>query len=190
MSRAIAFLHAINVGGRLAANATLRQAFERLGHANVRTFISTGNVVFDLATRPTPAMAKAIERQLQGTLGFEVPCFLRSEAELHAIVKHNAFDYSTLAAAKELHVGFLGNPLTSHAIERLMDLRSAHDQFHVHGREIYWLCRTRRHASTFSPQTFEEALHVPTTFRPFSTLLRLMPWIEAERPSASRLAPR
>lgn len=186
MTRAIAFLHDVNVNGRIIANADLRAQFEAMGFENVRTFISTGNVIFNLDTRPTQLLTKRIEDHLAQAFGMKIPAFLRSEAELHAIAHHRAFDYSTLHAAKEMHVGFVAVPLPSAAIERLMALRSELDQFHVNAREIYWLCRSRRQASPFSPEVFEKALHVPVTFRPLTTLLRMIPWIEAERPSASR----
>jgi uncharacterized protein (DUF1697 family) len=185
-TRVIAFLHAINVSGRLVSNETLRAEFENLGLSQVRTFISTGNVVFNTPLRPTQTLAQQIETRLSNALGIKVPTFLRSEAELHTVAKHPAFDYSTLVAAKELHIGFVANPLSSAAVQRLMALRTPLDQFHVNGREIYWLCKARRNASAFSPAVFEQALHVPVTFRPLSTLLRMLPWIDAETPSASR----
>jgi uncharacterized protein (DUF1697 family) len=186
-TRTIAFLHAINVEGRLVANSTLRDLFVEMGFGNVRTFISTGNVVFDLPTRPTQLMAKKIEDHLQANLGFDVPTFLRTQAEVQAIVRHRAFDAATMAAAKEMHVGFVAIPLSSEAVQRLMALRTPLDQFHVDGRDIYWLCRSRRTASDFSSQAFQKTLRVPATFRPLSTLLRLLPWIDSGRPSASRL---
>lgn len=187
MARFIAFLHAVNVGGRLVANADLRRVFEALGYANVRTFISTGNVVFETGARATPAMVRAIEKQLQADLGLPIDTFVRSEPELRAIVKHRAFDFDALHASKEMHIGFLDDPLPSDAVQRLMALRTPLDQFHVNHREIYWLCRARRNASQFSADVFAKAIRVPVTFRPLTTLLRLLPWIESERPSASRL---
>jgi uncharacterized protein (DUF1697 family) len=188
MPRYIAFLHAVNVGGRLVANATLREQFEAMGYTNVRTFISTGNVVFETPARATPALVRAIEKDLESALHMHIDTFVRSEAEVQAIVRHKAYDFDTLHAAKEMHIGFLTDPLPSDAIQRLMALRTPLDQFHVNHREIYWLCRSRRNASDFSAEVFAKALRVPVTFRPLATLLRLLPWIESGRPSASRLA--
>jgi uncharacterized protein (DUF1697 family) len=186
-TRTIALLHAINVEGRIVANSTLREQFEALGFENVRTFISTGNVVFDVPTRPTQLLTRKIEAHLGTQLGMEVPVFLRTQAEVQAIIKHRAFDAATMASSKEVHVGFVSIPLSSEAVQRLMALRTPLDQFHVDGREIYWLCRSRRTASDFSSSTFQKALRVPATFRPLTTLMRLLPWIDSGRPSASRL---
>jgi uncharacterized protein (DUF1697 family) len=47
MSRYIAFLRAINVGGHTVKMDILRQQFEALGFSNVETFIASGNVIFE-----------------------------------------------------------------------------------------------------------------------------------------------
>ena len=47
MSRYVAFLRAINVGGHTVRMDALRRLFETWGGVNVETFISSGNVVFE-----------------------------------------------------------------------------------------------------------------------------------------------
>src|SRR3990170_352332 len=51
MSRFIAFLRAINVGGHTVKMDQLRQLFESLGFSGIETFIASGNVVFDVHER-------------------------------------------------------------------------------------------------------------------------------------------
>jgi uncharacterized protein (DUF1697 family) len=59
------------------------------------------------------------------------------------------------------------------ALKRLRTLRTEIDDFHVHGREVYWLCRRKQSESTFSNAVFERALRVSTTFRGIRTVVRL-----------------
>jgi uncharacterized protein (DUF1697 family) len=60
MSKFVAFLRAINVGGdRTVKMQSLRQVFESLGCSRVTTFIASGNVVFDTTTKRT----KTLERK-------------------------------------------------------------------------------------------------------------------------------
>ena len=54
MSDLIAFLRAINVGGRQAKNTDLRAVFERMGYTDVDTFIASGNVLFSTASPRRP----------------------------------------------------------------------------------------------------------------------------------------
>ena len=53
MTRLIAFLRAINVGGHTVKMDHLRQLFESLGFSGVETFIASGNVVFETNARNT-----------------------------------------------------------------------------------------------------------------------------------------
>ena len=50
--RYIAFLRAINVGGHTVRMEELRRLFERMGAAQVQTFIASGNVIFESAAAP------------------------------------------------------------------------------------------------------------------------------------------
>ena len=47
MSRYIAFLKAINVGGHNVKMDQLRKIFESMQFKNVETFIASGNVIFE-----------------------------------------------------------------------------------------------------------------------------------------------
>jgi len=58
MPRCVAFLRAINVGGRTVKMDYLRSLFEDLGFADVETFIASGNVVFE-------SKVKGVERRLR-----------------------------------------------------------------------------------------------------------------------------
>jgi uncharacterized protein (DUF1697 family) len=76
MSRCIAFLRAINVGGHTAKMDDLRQLFQSLGFSGVETFLASGNVVFEATSRNTKALEKKIEKKLQEALGYEVATFI------------------------------------------------------------------------------------------------------------------
>ena len=55
----VALLRAINVGKRQIKKDALRGMFEDLGYKNVRTYIQSGNVVFDTRARNTDKMGGA-----------------------------------------------------------------------------------------------------------------------------------
>ncbi|HJW11580.1 MAG TPA: DUF1697 domain-containing protein [Albitalea sp.] len=143
MPRHIAFLRAINVGGHTVTMPALRALFESLGLAKVETFIASGNVIFESASRGSAALQKKIEAHLHAELGYEVAAFLRSDAELAAIARYQPFSAATIAAATVLNVAFLAEPASAAAQKALLRYRSEIDDFHVHGREAYWLCQTK-----------------------------------------------
>src|SRR5262245_4393048 len=172
MPRLIAFLRAVNVGGKVVKMTDLRATFESLGFSNVETFIASGNVIFDAAADPNRLEAK-IARRLEESFGYPIPVFVRTEEEVSRIARYKPFSDSDLASARALNVAFLGSPLDAEARKTLMTLRTPIDDFHVHGREVYWLCRRRQSESTFSNAVFERMLRTKATFRGANTIARL-----------------
>ena len=47
MSRFVAFLRGINVGGRVVVKETLKEVFTSLGYQNIVTYKQSGNVIFE-----------------------------------------------------------------------------------------------------------------------------------------------
>jgi uncharacterized protein (DUF1697 family) len=174
MPRHIAFLRAINVGGRIVKMEVLRAHFEALGLACVETFLASGNVIFEMPGKGVAQLPAKIEARLLAALGFEVQAFLRTGAELAAIANYAPFAAADVEAAPTLCVGFLAEPLDRQAEARLLQFRSAIDDFRSHGREVYWLCRKKQSESTFTNAVFERALKLRTTFRGIGTVRRLV----------------
>ncbi len=173
MSKYIAFLRAINVGGHTVKMDALRQLFESLGFANVETFIASGNVIFETKAGNANALEMKIEACLKESLGYEVATFIRTDAELAEIAKYQPFPQSQLDVAAALNIGFLADPLDDAAVQKLMPLRTDIDDFHVHGREIYWLCKKKQSESKISNVVIEKALGVKSTLRGVNTVKKL-----------------
>ena len=181
MPRCIAFLRAVNVGGHTVKMAELTRIFGSLGLAEVGTFSASGNVIFARPAAGSAALAPRLEAALEQELGYPVAVFLRDETELQALVRKRPFPEARMRAAPTLVAAFLKQPLTAEQLQRLEALRSSVDDFAVDGRELFWSCRVKQSESGFSNALLEKRLGIQTTFRSFSTLLRL-----AERLSQDR----
>jgi uncharacterized protein (DUF1697 family) len=173
MSKYITFLRAINVGGHNVKMDHLRQLFESLGFSSVETFIASGNVIFEAKAGNTKALEKKIETCLHEALGYEVATFIRIDAEVAEIAKYKPFPQPQLDTATALNVGFLADILDDAAKQKLMSLRTDIDDFHVHGREIYWLCKKKQSDSKISNVVIEKALGVKSTLRGMNTVNKL-----------------
>ena len=174
MSRTFAFLRAINVGGHVVTMAALRGQFEALGLKNVETFIASGNVIFTTPARVPATLPRRIEAHLHRALGYQVHTFLRSEAEVAAFANHRPFPPREIEAPGAFSVGLLAEPLTADRRKAAMALRTDIDDFEVHGREIYWLCRKGQSDSKFNNNRFEKAIQGRATFRSMTTVARLV----------------
>ncbi len=170
-----AFLRAVNVGGRVVTMDRLRALFEAMGFDDVATVIASGNVVFSTSRRSAERLEREIEAALRDALGYEVATFLRTRAELEAIL---AFDPVPLLppppqADGVLAVAFLKAPPTASGVASLDALRSPVDDFHVRGREAWWLRRTRDAKSLVLGSKLEKALGAATV-RNVSTVARIV----------------
>jgi uncharacterized protein (DUF1697 family) len=172
-ARYIAFLRAINVGGNNVVKMDrLRKLFEGAGYTNVETFIASGNVIFDGAGK-TDGLARAIEAMLKDALGFEISTFVRTGAELKALAAHDAFTPAAVARAPRFNVAFLAKPLDVKGKKALMALKTRVEDFHVHGREIYWLSQVMQSDSEISNAVFEKTLGQRSTVRGISTVRKM-----------------
>ncbi|CAN5636464.1 DUF1697 domain-containing protein [soil metagenome] len=174
MQKYIAFLRAINVGGHTVKMEVLRGLFEALELTNVETFIASGNVIFEATDQSPRALESQIEAALHDALGYKVATFIRTPAELAEIAQIKLFDAATLAAeGNMLYIGFVAEPPSHAAQQKLLTFNNDVDEFHVHAREIYWLCRRKFSESTFSGARLEKTLALQTTLRNVTTVKKL-----------------
>ncbi len=182
MLRYIAFLRAINVGGHTVKMEHLRRLFESVGFSGVETFIASGNVVFETTTKDAKTLEKQIEKRLREALGYEVATFIRTDAELAHIANYRPFQQSALDAAVALNIAFLADTLDDTSRQKLLALRTDIDDFHVHEREIYWLCRKKQSESTFSNAVLEKTLGRQSTLRGANTVKKIAAKYSPEKP--------
>ena len=173
MNKTSAFLRAINVGGRRVKMDRLQQIFVEMGFANVETFIASGNVIFDMDVLDRKALEQKIEAGLQDALGYRVDTFVRSIEELTAVSTYEPFPASELEGCV-LYIGFLAASPSAENVQNLQEFTSDIDSFHVHGHEVYWLCRKTISQSKFTGAKLEKALGMPTTLRNLNTINRLL----------------
>ncbi|HEX7528041.1 MAG TPA: DUF1697 domain-containing protein, partial [Thermoanaerobaculia bacterium] len=86
MPRLVAFLRALNVGGRVVKMGALKRDFETMGFTDVETFIASGNVVF--SSKGARGLEAKIANALEQELGYAVATFVRTVAEVADAAVH------------------------------------------------------------------------------------------------------
>lgn len=173
MPRHIALLRAINVGGRTVKMDHLRSLFAELGFRNVTTLIASGNVTFDATTADAARLERKIEQHLQRRLGFLTETFARSREDLEKVVAHRPFPAGRIAGAHALWIAFLKNAPSQAAVAALMGATCPTEEFHVHGREVYWL-RHRTSSESQFKGSLDKILGMPVTARNITTIRKLV----------------
>lgn len=168
--RYIAFLRGINVGDHMVKMPRLRAVFEAAGFSDVESFIASGNIAFSVALGKPEALERKLETELEAGLGYEVPTFLRTPAEVAAVAVAQPFGADIGKAS--LYVGFLKRTPAVSATKALRAHESDIDRLTVEGREVYWLCQTTMSKSKFTGVKLENALGA-ATMRNITTIRKL-----------------
>jgi uncharacterized protein (DUF1697 family) len=168
----VAMLRGINVGGKNKIKMPDLQAlFVDLGHADVVTYIQSGNVVFTSRAKGAPALASAIEKQIARDFGLEIPVVLRTRAELAKVIARNPFANADLA---KVHVTFLAQKPAAALVRALDGHTSEPDEFRVAGREIYLHCPEGYGITKLNNTFWERRLKTAATTRNWNTVTKLL----------------
>ena len=172
MQRCVAFLGGINLGRRRVAMQDLKKIVEEAGLEDVSTFIASGNVIFRAGRRSAEAVEGLLEKQLHARLGYVVPTFVRREEEICAMLEARPF--RTVEAKNTFSIILCKDAVPAAAKRTLTSFTTPPDQFHVDGREIYWLTQAGISDSTVWTRPEIKSLKLPpSTMRNRNTLERL-----------------
>lgn len=171
MSRYVAFLRGMNLGGRRIKNEELRRHFGEMGFEEVKTFRASGNVIFVVTGREAESrVAKWVEAELGERLGYEVPVFLRSIEEVAAVASREPFEAKAVKKSKgKLQVSFLAKKPSAAAKKKALALATDEDQLAIQGRELYWLPSGGISESELDLKAIDAALG-PGTIRTMGTI--------------------
>lgn len=170
MTRYVAYLRAINVGGHTVKMDALRDMFLSLGFSNVETFIASGNVIFESTAKDPASLEKKIAKHLEKSLGYEVDTFLRTVQETAGIEKRSPF--TPKKKDDTVYVAFLHEPLNKEGTTALMAAKNKFNDFSVIGKDIYWL-RLNKDDSIFLKSSLEKIIKTSTTVRNMNTISKI-----------------
>lgn len=173
MTRRIALLRAVNVGGRTSLPmATLRDVLSGLGLEEVETLLQSGNAVF-AGGGAAAALEADIEAALERSLGLRTDVLVREAAEWRAAIAANPYP----EAAKNEPGRLVLYPLKAAPAEGLVQrLRAAivgRETVELRGRELFIVYPDGIGRSKLTNAVIEPALGARGTARNWNTVTRL-----------------
>ena len=111
MPRYVAFLRGVSPMN--AKMADLRRCLESAGFTNVKTVLSSGNLVFDARAKSDTAIARDVEAAMAKHLGRAFSTIVRSSSHLRDLIEADPFSAFRLAPAAKRVVTFLRDPHTA-----------------------------------------------------------------------------
>lgn len=173
MARYVAFLRAVNVGGRVVKMDELKEIFKLPGIKNIATYIQSGNVVFD-AKGEKEVMKEKIEKKLLKSLGYEVVVFLKTFDDIRDIIKQAPYTEKEIEE-QALHVIMLSGKPDAEGLKLVQDAIAPLEQIKVRGTEAYFLCPKKGFGnSKMGKVNLEKKLQVRTTARNWATMNKIL----------------
>jgi uncharacterized protein (DUF1697 family) len=182
--RYVALLRGINVGGNnMIKMETLRATLESLGFENVKSYINSGNLAFDVVENVSgpriskgqnidTQVAKNIHDAIVKDFGFDISVMVRSMAEIEEIVAWDPFK-GQFESHKDVHVFFLNDKLTDEQEALLLALGNENEIFAIFGRHVACLLKIHITDSAVGKGFIDKKLKVAATGRNWRTVKKL-----------------
>ncbi|HEV8084060.1 MAG TPA: DUF1697 domain-containing protein [Chitinophagaceae bacterium] len=167
-------LRGINVSGyKMIKMESLRAMFENLNFKNIKTYIQSGNVVFQFKETNIDKIEKKIANKIQEEFGFEIPVMVKELDEIKTVLKNNSFVNKRKEDITKLHVTFLSQEPATDNIDKINKAQYLPDEFILRGNTIYLFCPNGYGNTKLSNNFFENKLKVAATTRNWKTVNEL-----------------
>ncbi|HEX8267875.1 MAG TPA: DUF1697 domain-containing protein [Pyrinomonadaceae bacterium] len=173
MTKYVAFLRGINVGGRTSIKMErLREVFASLGFQNIKTYIQSGNVIFETDETDGDKLSSKIESAVEKEF-FKTNVMVRSAEEIKEAIKNNPFAGEEFDE-KLFHLVFLSEKLSDEKAEMLLSNNREMEKFAVRNREVYCLLRDGVADSLLGKKYIDNKLKTPATARNWRTVNKIL----------------
>lgn len=169
----IALLRGINVSGQKKIKmAELREQLVETGFTNTRTYIQSGNVVFDTKKKQS-TLAGIITKNIKSNYGFDVPVMILSIDDLEFIHSNNPY-LKDGAEEKSLYVAILDQLPESENLENLRAFDTGTSTWQILDNYIYLHYPDGAGRSKLTNNLIERKLKVSATSRNWRSMGKIL----------------
>jgi uncharacterized protein (DUF1697 family) len=181
MTKYVAFLRAVNVGGRVVKMDELKKMFAMPGIKDISTYIQSGNVLFSATEANKQKLENKIEKTLLKELGYEVKVILKSADDMAAVVKHDPFKEMEVGA--DMYVTFLSAVPETALVKPLLELTgTGNEKVKLHGSNIYMQVNKGKYGETkLNNNFFEKKLKLYATTRNWNSVNKILALMQKDQ---------
>jgi uncharacterized protein (DUF1697 family) len=168
-----ALLRGINVGGKASVNmATLKDCFEQLGFQSVRTYINSGNVVFQTVKKSQRSLEKTIEAGIEKAFGFPVTTIVLNLPEYRRLTKLIPDCWKNNAKLK-CNVLFLRHEINNPDILISLKVKEGIEQVIYYPGVLFWAAKTSDLTKSSLVKLSSRSIYKNLTVRNLNTTLKI-----------------
>jgi len=176
MATYIALLRGINVlGKKIIKMQDLARLFESLGFTGVKTYIQSGNVIFNTyGIIPIETLTQIIQEAILEKFGFNVNVIIVTPEDLIRVKSANPFKNTDGTAKENIYVTFLERKPDPANISTINPSDYLPDRFIIINNAVYLDCAGGYGTTKLSNTFFENRLKVQATTRNWRTVTSLI----------------
>jgi uncharacterized protein (DUF1697 family) len=168
-----AFLRGINVGGNtIISMAKLKESFEELGHTNVKTYINSGNVIFQSDNKDSVKLEEQIEKAILKDFNLPVKVMVRDFGQMEKLIKNVPKSWD---GSKDFryNVIFLSSKIDSPEILKDLHPKPEIEELHYHRGVLFWSAKTSDLTKTGMLKINKTAIYKEMTVRGINTTRKI-----------------
>lgn len=170
----LALLRGINVGGNnIIPMAELVQSFTRLGLANVKTLIASGNVVFQAPRTDLRKLEQTIEKRLTADFAYDAKVVVKSHAEMDAIIAGLPKGWQRPSAAHRYYVIFLRHGIDRADLVDELAPRAGVEELTYCPGVLYWRAKISALSRSSVARLTQRKIYADVTMRNLNTTKKL-----------------
>ncbi len=175
MSTYISLLRGINVGGhRIIKMIELKSLYDSLGYQQVKTYIQSGNVVFNAEKNNTKTLADNLQKEIFNHWGYDVPVVVITKERWLKLIKDNPFVKKNEVGINKLFVTLLHTIPEEELVTKINLLLSKEkEEFVFENNLIYSHYPNGMGKTKFHNAFLEKKLLISATTRNWKTTLKL-----------------
>ena len=176
MTNYIALLRGINVSGHNKIKmADLKQLFLGLNFQNIRTYIQSGNVLFQSKEKSKTKIAVTISEAIKNKFGYDIKIVVITKNDIKTVFSSNPFLKNRTPDITKLCVTFLSNNPNTDGLDQLEEIANkSEDEFKINGKFVYLHCPSSFAKTKLTNNLFERKLKVDATSRNWKTITKLV----------------
>lgn len=174
MTTYISILRGINVGSsKRIKMEDLRNLYSRLNMQSVKTYIQSGNVVFNSDNSNSSLLKAKIEEEIRSSFGLDVKVIIRTKHEFKNLIKKCPFKEEDI---NHIYVTFLPENPSENLIKAINfdDIKNKTDKIFFNRKEIYIFLPGGYGRTKLNNNYFEKKLGMSATTRNWKTVNKLM----------------
>lgn len=145
---------------------------EGMGARKIRTYIQSGNAIFESAEKNADRLSKQLSAEIMRRRGFEPYVHILTLEALEMAIAENPFP-EAVTDPSSLHLGFLASPPKSPDLKKLSSLRKESERFQLTDG-VFYLHAPEGVGRSKLAASAEKLLGVPMTDRNWKTVCKVM----------------